>query len=97
MKASTNPVRLFKAISMFSPYTFQLPLEQLCPSHDSCLNFFERVTLMHELYRAVGQFLLTHSASISEHIFIIPCNPHVLQAFEIVATTGVERRSFEPF
>ena len=60
---------------MFS-HTLTTALEQLCPlSHDSCLNFFERVTLMHELYRVLSAI---SADTFSQHFrtyFIIPCNP----------------------
>ena len=59
---------------MFS-HTLTTALEQLCPlSHDSCLNFFERVTLMHELYRVLSAI---SADTFSQHFrtyFIIPCN-----------------------
>ena len=64
-----------KAISMFS-HTLITALEQLCPlSHNSCLNFLERVTLMHELYRVLSAI---SADTFSQHFrtyFIIPCNP----------------------
>lgn len=60
---------------MFS-HTLPTALEQLCPlPHDSCLNFFERVTLMHELYRVLSAI---SADTFSQHFrtyFIIPCNP----------------------
>ena len=60
---------------MFS-HTLTTALEQLCPlSHDSCLNFLERVTLMHELYRVLSAI---SADTFSQHFrayFIIPCNP----------------------
>ena len=60
---------------MFS-HTLTTALEQLClHSHDSCLNFFERVTLMHELYRVLSAI---SADTFSQHFrtyFIIPCNP----------------------
>ena len=60
---------------MFS-HTLPTALEQLCPlSHDSCLNFLERVTLMHELYRVLSAI---SADTFSQHFrayFIIPCNP----------------------
>ena len=59
---------------MFS-HTLTTALEQLCPlSHDSCLNFLERVTLMHELYRVLSAI---SADTFSQHFrtyFIIPCN-----------------------
>ena len=60
---------------MFS-HTLTTALEQLCPlSHNSCLNFLERVTLMHELYRVLSAI---SADTFSQHFrayFIIPCNP----------------------
>ena len=60
---------------MFS-HTLTTALEQLCPlSHDSCLNFFERVTLMHELYRVLSAISADTFSQHFQTYFIIPCNP----------------------
>ena len=69
---------------MFS-HTLTTALEQLCPlSHDSCLNFFERVTLMHELYRVLSAI---SADTFSQHFrtyFIIPCNPMIYKHLKLL-------------
>ena len=69
---------------MFS-HTLPTALEQLCPlSHDSCLNFFERVTLMHELYRVLSAI---SADTFSQHFrtyFIIPCNPMIYKHLKLL-------------
>ena len=69
---------------MFS-HTLITALEQLCPlSHDSCLNFFERVTLMHELYRVLSAI---SADTFSQHFrtyFIIPCNPMIYKHLKLL-------------
>ena len=69
---------------MFS-HTLTTALEQLCPlSHDSCLNFFEHVTLMHELYRVLSAI---SADTFSQHFrtyFIIPCNPMIYKHLKLL-------------
>ena len=69
---------------MFS-HTLPTALEQLCPlPHDSCLNFFERVTLMHELYRVLSAI---SADTFSQHFrtyFIIPCNPMIYKHLKLL-------------
>ena len=69
---------------MFS-HTLTTALEQLCPlSHDSSLNFFERVPLMHELYRVLSAI---SADTFSQHFrtyFIIPCNPMIYKHLKLL-------------
>ena len=69
---------------MFS-HTLTTALEQLCPlSHNSCLNFLERVTLMHELYRMLSAI---SADTFSQHFrtyFIIPCNPMIYKHLKLL-------------
>ena len=69
---------------MFS-HTLITALEQLCPlSHNSCLNFLERVTLMHELYRVLSAI---SADTFSQHFrtyFIIPCNPMIYKHLKLL-------------
>ena len=69
---------------MFS-HTLTTALEQLCPlSHNSCLNFLERVTLMHELYRVLSAI---SADTFSQHFrtyFIIPCNPMIYKHLKLL-------------
>ena len=69
---------------MFS-HTLTTALEQPCPlSHNSCLNFLERVTLMHELYRMLSAI---SADTFSQHFrtyFIIPCNPMIYKHLKLL-------------
>ena len=69
---------------MFS-HTLPTALEQLCPlSHDSCLNFFERVTLMHELYRVLSAISADTFGQHFRTYFIIPCNPMIYKHLKLL-------------
>ena len=69
---------------MFS-HTLTTALEQLCPlSHDSCLNFFERVTLMHELYRVLSTISADTFSQHFQTYFIIPCNPMIYKHLKLL-------------
>ena len=69
---------------MFS-HTLTTALEQLCPlSHDSCLNFLERVSPMHELYLVLSAI---SADTFSQHFrtyFIIPCNPMIYKHLKLL-------------